>query len=297
MNLGHSPRRLPGLALAPALSLAFLALPLAGCGQQAPTPREQVSRYISQVKRVESALTPPLTTVTRVSALVTANGGKTLLGQTKLGPPQQELNGALRQIHTEQARLRALRAPAQAATLRSLLIKLTSAEAALTSQLALLVAFLPRFNAASAPLQRALARLEHVLSERKASGAAAVSALYAAKAAALRRFRATTEQLVARLHRLKPPLVSRPAYKAQLASMRGMGTSAGRLATALEGGTPGNVTPLLIAFDRAALATHTRAVQRGQIAAIRAWDAKTAQLTTLSEAISRERLRLAETLK
>jgi hypothetical protein len=91
--------------------------------------------------------------------------------------------------------------------------------------------------------------------------------------------------------------VSKPAYTAELSSLRGMGTSAHRLADKLAGGSPGNVAPLLVAFDKAAFAPHTRSVQKAQIAAIRAYDARSARLSTLSAAISRERLRLATSLK
>jgi hypothetical protein len=91
--------------------------------------------------------------------------------------------------------------------------------------------------------------------------------------------------------------VSKPAFEAQLDSLRGMGASAGKLAAALAGGSPGNVRPLLVDFDRAALATHSKAVQKRQIAAIRAYDAQSRELTTLSEAIARERLRLSDTVR
>ncbi|MFZ0043010.1 MAG: hypothetical protein WAK93_17005, partial [Solirubrobacteraceae bacterium] len=274
-----------------------LVLALAGCGQSSSTSRKQVSAYITEVKHVETALTPPLTTVTRISAQVTAKGGKNLLGRTPLTSAKRQLKVALAQIDVQEQRLRALPAPASAANLRSLVLRLTSDQAALTHQLALLVAFLPRFNATVAPLQPALIRLEKVLSERQASGTAAVTALYTAKAQALRRFESTTDQITGRLRPLSPPLVSKPAYDAQLTSLRGMGTSAGKLASALAGGHPGDVRPLLIDFDKAALATHTKAVQRQQIAAIRRYDARSRQLTILAEDISRERLRLSNTLK
>jgi hypothetical protein len=76
-----------------------------------------------------------------------------------------------------------------------------------------------------------------------------------------------------------------------------MSTSAGRLADALAGGAPTNVAPLLVAFDRAATSNQTVAVQRAEIAAVRAYDAQSVKLETLSRQIERERLRLADTLK
>ncbi len=280
-----------------AVLVLVLAVAPAGCGQQSSSQRTQVARYISEIKSEEATLTPALMAVTQVSAQVAANGGRILLGKTPLLTQERRLNGALIQIQAQEARLRGLSYPAAAAHLRSLVLAMSSDQATLTHQLALLVAFLPRFNSAVSPLQGALARLERVLSQRQARGSAAVFALYAAKAQALRSFQGTTRQIADHLRPLIPPPVSRPAYEAQLTSLRGMGASAGSLARALAAGSPGDVRPLLIQFDRAALATHSRSVQQQQIAAIRAYDAQSERLTTLSEAISRERLRLSNTLR
>jgi hypothetical protein len=98
---------------------------------------------------------------------------------------------------------------------------------------------------------------------------------------------------VARLRRLAPPDVSKAEYDAQLTSLRGMGTSAGRLAQALAAGSLGNAAPLLLAFDRSAVATRARSVLRAQRAAIRSFDSRSADLAALGQAISEGRLRLS----
>jgi hypothetical protein len=280
----------------PGLVLAF-TLALCGCGHTT-TVRGQVAAYIKQVRTIESKLTAPLAAVTQAGAQFSAGGRKTtLLGNIEHSSQQQTLARALTQIRLQGRRLKALKAPPAAGRLRSLLLRLTAAEAAQTHQLQLLVAFLPRFTGALGPLGPAAIRLEAVLAKRQAVGSGAVTALFDAKASALRDFTATTRRVVARLRRLTPPAVSKPEYSAQVASLRGMGASAGRLADALAGGALSNVAPSLLAFDRAAVATHSRAVQRAQIAAVRAYDAKTASLSKLSQAIAEERLRLANTLK
>jgi hypothetical protein len=159
--------------------------------------------------------------------------------------------------------------------------------------------FLPRFSAALAPLGPATISLERVLTQTQAYGTAAVAALYTAKAQALRHFQGVTTGIVTRLHRLHrlhPPRVSMPQYRAELGSLTGMSSASGRLAGALAGGTPGNVTTLLVAFDRAAASTRSRSAQRAQIAAIKAYDAGAARLNRLSSAVAVERLRLANTL-
>jgi hypothetical protein len=282
-------------ALSAVLALALAAL-LAGCGGgRGDSQRAQVARYITEVNRIETALSMPLTTVTQISAAV-SKGRRITMAGAALAARDRQLAAALSQIQLQETRLGALTAPAAAAHLRSLVLTLAAREAALTHQLRLLITFLPRFSAVILPLAPALTGLERALSVRQASGAAAVSAVYAAKVRALRRFDATTGTIVTRLRRLTPPLVSVPAYRAQLTSLRGMGSSAGRLADALAGGHPGNVRPLLIAFDRAALATRTKAVQRQQIAAIGTYDAKLRSLSTLSDEIAQERLRLARSL-
>jgi hypothetical protein len=279
----------------PAAAAALVAaLALAACGQQA-NGRPRVARYIGQVNRIETALTAPLTTISQISAAVagSARHPLTTAGAEVRG---RQLVAALAQIEAGGRRLRDLAAPSAAGGLRALLLRYTSDEAALTRQLELLVGFLPRFTRALGPLGPALAALERALTVHQASGSAAVAAVYRAKAAALRRFERVADGIAGRVARLSPPAVSRPAYTAQLRSLRGMSASAGRLAAALAGGAPGDVTPLLVAFDRAALATRSRAAQKAEIAAVRSYDARSSQLTSLADAIARERFRLAAIL-
>ncbi len=294
MRTGRTARRGAPTPILGVLGLSLVAA-LAGCGSHSSSQRMQVARYVSRVNRVESALSRPLATVTRVSVKVSSR--RSTLAAAGLAVADQQLTQALDQIKAQEERLDALPAPASAARLRMLLLKLGTEEADLTTQLKLLIAFLPRFNMVVTPLGPALTRLERTLSVRQAPGAAAVSAVYAAKAKALRRFQATTAVIMARLRLLTPPDVSKPAYRAQLSSLRGMGASAGRLADAIASGAPGNVRPLLVDFDRAALATRTLSVQKAQIAAIRSYDAQTRRLSTLSEDVARERLRLVSSLR
>lgn len=275
------------------LALALLAvLVLAGCGQQSSPARMSLARYVTQVNHVETALATPVATITHVSADASRRGHGTLTGAETRRLVTQ-LSAAVAQIRAQEARLQGLRAPPAATHLRALLLRYTGQEAALTHQLGLLIAFLPRFGTVVAPVGPDLARLERALGVHSAAGTSAVAAVYAAKATALRAFRAQAQGIIDRLRGLTPPAVSVPTYRAQISALRGMATSAGRLASALAGGAPGNVTPLLVQFERAALATRTRSVQRAQIAAIHAYDHQTAQLTRLAEDISRERLRLA----
>jgi hypothetical protein len=281
--------RKPGVVLA-------LALACAGCGQQSRN-RTQVATYVRRVSTIEAKLATPVAAVTRAGAAFAAAGRKPAsLTRAALSGQEATLARAQAQIESQDRALRGLSTPPAARMLRSLLVRFTGSEIALTHELARMVAFMPRFNSELTPLAPAATRLARVLGQRKAAGAAAVTALFAAKAGALRGFEATTAHITARLALLAPPAVLRPQYNAQLASLRGMGTSAGRLASALAGGAPTNVTPLLLAFDRAAAATHTSGALRAQTAAVRAYSSRVARLATLAQAIANERLRLANTV-
>lgn len=278
------------------LTLA-LGVGLPACGSSHPSSRSAVGHYIRTVDHIELSLRAPLARVTRAgSQLAAAPRHATLLGNLERTGNEQALSGSLAAVQGAKARLAAVPTPAAARHLRSLLLSLTAAEADLTHQLRLLAVFLPRFSAALSPLGSAVLSLEKSLSQTQAYGSAAVSALYAAKAHALRRFQVVTATITARLRALDPPRVSLPQYRTQLASLRGMSTASGRLAGALGGGTPGNVTPLLLAFDHAAVGARTRSAQRAQIAAIKAYNASTARLNKLAAAVDRERLRLSTSL-
>jgi hypothetical protein len=283
------------------LAAVLVAMLAAGCGGQRSGQRPAVANYVKQVNTIEAALAAPLGDVTSGSAEFSREARPAVKGARIEGlpqtPPEQTLQRALSRIESLRARLAAITPPPAAGQLRALLLQLIDGEAAMTRELAQLVAFLPQYNAALASLGPAIRRLELALSRRSASGAAAVRAVYLDKAAALRRFQGKTGAVVHELRRLRPPAVSQPGYAAQLASVRGMGVSAGRLAAALASGTLSNVRTLLVQFDRAAARSSTVAVQKAEIAAVRSFDSHSAALNDLSQKVTLERLRLSNTLR
>lgn len=268
-------------------------LAVAGCGSSNQGPAHRQAAYVTQVNRIESRLAAPLQVVTRTSAQFAVHRT-----QSARATRAQEaaLVAALGRIRQARAQLAALPAPASAAHLRALLLKLAGQQAYLTQQTARLVTFLPAFTAVMRPLAPATVRLERVLAISQANGAAAVQAVYAEKAAALRTFHGSVEGVLARLRRLDPPKVSLPQYRAQIASLTGMARSATRLADVIAGGQTSAAAPLLASFDRAAASAQSRSVQRAQAAAVRGYDAEVARVNTLSADAERERLRLAQTL-
>ncbi len=287
-------------ALAAVLSAGCVGLLVAGCGgERSQSQRRAVAQYIKQAGEIEAQMATPLAAVTQAGADFASDrsGSQATSGGRVLGNSEEyTLLRAWAGIESLRRRLAAVQAPAPAARLRTMLLELTDLEARSTREVASLVVFVPRFAAALALLGPATQRLEVTLSQRSAYGATAVAAAYASKATALRRFQRAVDAIRGQLEHLRPPAVSESGYRAQLAALAGMSASAGKLATALDGGAPGDVQQLLTEFDRAALSTRSRAVQKAQIASIRAYDAQSEKLAELSTQIDRERQRLADTV-
>ncbi|MEA2157641.1 MAG: hypothetical protein QOD66_21 [Solirubrobacteraceae bacterium] len=289
----------------------LLALLLGGCGNTQNTPRAAVAAYVAKVNAVEKQLAPPLVSVTRTivqfarqsrgqgASHVKGRAGAGALGQFRVVPAGQAdaLLRADAQIKVLRGRLAALPAPGPAQRLRTLLLQLVDRQATLTHQMAKLVVFLPGFSEAMAPLGPALVRLERVLSVAQAQGSAAVAAVYTEKAVALRNFRAVALAILRALRKLDPPVVSLPAYQAQVRAIQGMATSAKGLAGALGSGSTTAARPLLVQFSRAATGPASLTAQKAQIAAIRAYNAQIASLNRVATAANRERLRISQTLK
>jgi hypothetical protein len=278
-----------------ALTASAAVLVIAGCGHS-PSQRPAVARYIKQVDRIEAQLASPLAAITKLGGQLTRRqgvGGGSLSAFVEQGT----MSSALDRIGRLRAKLTSLKTPAPAVRLRQLLVQLIDRQVRMAGELQKLVVFLPRFSAVLAPLGADITRLEAVLSQQTAYGAAAVSAVYARKAAALRSFQASLERMLAKLRRLRPPAVSKPDYDAQIRALSGMSANAGKLAGALAGGTPGSVAPILTAFDHAAASAQSASVKKAHAAAVTSYNRQVAQLSQLSQEAQRERLRLANTLR
>jgi hypothetical protein len=226
-----------------------------------------------------------------------ASGRSTALGRLAVGANEASLRSALRRMGGLRSELAALPAPAAAAHLRALVLELADHQLALTRDVARLVVFLPSFNDEIAPLAAATRTLQLVLSQSGSVSAAALPAVYARRAAALRSFASRVTAIEGRVRRLRPPPVSVPAYRAQLASLGGMRQAARALAGALQSQQSARVTPLLVAFDRAATINQTTAAQRAQIAAVASYNLQVRGLTKLVDQIDQERYRLDSTVK
>jgi len=269
-----------------------------GCGHSGSSERTALARYIAQADAVELALRSPLAAVTRAGSVLAreqaAGAGGQLTSSSAANARALAQAGA--RIETLRARLAVITTPAPASHLRALLLELIDGQLRLTGEVQRMVLYMPRFATTLTPLLPALRRLEPALARRSAAGASAVAAAYKEKAAALRRFAATLRPLQLALAGLRPPAVSAAGYRAQLASIEGMSANADRLASALEGRRSGETQRILLAFDRAAAAPHSEAVQKAQIAAVRAYDLQVQALERESGAAEAERDRLASTV-
>lgn len=270
---------------------------LAGCGSHATSARPGVAAYINQVNLIEKQLTKPFQAVTNAGSQFASTQGT---GAGHLSPKNQEraLIRALRQIRRYGHRLAQIPAPAQAAHLRRLLLRLVNGEAGMTTELAKLVAFLPRFSSILKSLGPATSKLQAALrvTQPLGFGVAGVDAELAVKAKALHTYEFTLFHTVKRLERLDPPALSMPQYRTQVHTLERMQSSAGKLANALAGGQS-DVGALLKAFDTAAAGNQTVTAQRAQIAAIKAYDARAKRLDKLAQAVELERARLDRKLK
>jgi hypothetical protein len=282
-----------------ALLATLISLAVAGCGQtQPPSQRPAVAAYLKRVERVENSLKAPLAEVTRTVGEFTLEqrSDSSTFGRLAFAANERTLRSSLSRIRALCVRL-LHRAPAPAANMRALLIRVCSGEAQMTDQTAKLILFLPAFAAEQRALSLASVTLERTLAAQTVAGAGGVSAAYEAKAAALRRFQATLQGIAARTQETAVPDASKPDFQAQLLALKGMSSSAGQLASALVSSPQGDVQALLVRFDRAARSNQSLAVQRAQIAAVRAYNAEAATLTVLSNRIALERLRLDASLK
>jgi hypothetical protein len=292
-----------GARLRGCLALGLLAT-VAGCGQSSSSPqRAALAAYITRVDRIESALNGPLTKVTTTGVdFMLARQGKSGSQQraatTVPGYAAEEraLRRALVRIRTLRRELAAAPAPARARHLRRMLLELVDGQAGLTHQVALLVAFLPRFDALLAELAPATQQLNAALRKRTAATRPAIAAGDAAKTRALRRFKASVDAIVRRLRTLMPPAASKPNYTTQLKSLEGMSAAAGGLASAIKTRALKRVRPLLLAYDRAATSDQSLTAQKAEIAAVRAYDAKAAAFNALQGDIQAELRRIEKAL-
>lgn len=257
------------------------ALLVSGCGGQ--SKRAAVSGYITRVDDVERGMAGPLAEVTQVNQAFAKS-------QTK---PKAAANLATseRTLRTLQKKLKNITPPPEAKRLHALLLALVGHEVSLAHELAALATFVPRFQSSLQPLAAADNALKKQLGETT-KGTAATKALDAKKELELEQYAATIDAVIAELQKLQPPAVWRPGYTAQMSSLEQLRSTALALAQAIRTDAAAAIPTLLQRFDAAAVSDQSVAVQKQQIAAVKAYDARIKTIVSLARKVQLERARL-----
>jgi hypothetical protein len=270
--------------------------------------RRSVSAYIDSVNAIENQMHAPLTRVMLAYRHFTASGS----ARTN---PVPELASAAQTLARLDRRLAALPAPPEAKELRAGLVRLVGEQVAVTREVRRLAAFAPRYSAvlhsahaASAQLGLALHAVKipkpHLLRGTKrqivaaqAQYAADSNAAAAAQADAIDAYDRRITFVVGRLRKLQPPASLVPTYRAQVRSLQDAAAAGSLLANQLRKSDRASVPALGRRFTVASREVGTLAVQRQEIAAIRAYNARARALSSSSADVERELARLQANLK
>jgi hypothetical protein len=269
--------------------------------------RKAVSDYIDTVNLIQNQMHIQLTRVSFAYRDLAAHSGR-----RKLAPG--ELGAAATALARLDRRLVATPAPPEAKKLRALLVRLVAQQASLTREVQQLATFTPRF---SVFLDRLRAVSAHFDSAMRAipkpkvqtvhgtkAQAAAVEREYraqqdaaaAAQARAIDTYVAAVTELVKDLRTLSAPAVVAPAYEAEARSLHDVAVAGQRLSAELRTASRVHAAERIRTFTLAGREAETLAVQRAQIAAIRAYNRRSHAVGTSSSAVQAELTRLSREL-
>lgn len=249
-------------------------LVVAGCGGgHSSSTRDKVSAYIGRVNVVQSKMQQPLLEIHQ-AILDFAKHAK---------PAPAELAHADTTLERLDTRLAAADPPPQAHKLQQLMQRLIAHEETLVVELRQLTLFEPRFTNAMKPLATANAATEKSLVGLKKP---------AAVAAVLGSYRSTVESTLANVVKLRPPLVERPLFTAQVGRLRALDTSLGSLVAAVVHHDATASARAQHAVSEASVSSDSRANQLAQRAAVQAYDRSVRQVGQLGAQIAAERNRL-----
>jgi hypothetical protein len=186
-------------------------------------------------------------------------------------------------IDRAKATMKGLRPPAEAATLHAELLRLLDLQAAVAHELAAAAAFGPRLSAALRAVRPASSRLAAEL--RRAPSGQADAEAYA-------HYRASLTRTLTRLGRLDPPTELKPTVAAQVTALTARLRLANRLVTAFARNDNAAVSAALNEF-RLGTRTEAEHTYRAQLALVKAFNQRLNRISRLTDAIGRERQRLA----
>jgi hypothetical protein len=270
--------------------------------------RKGVAAYIDTVNLVQNQMHIQLTKVALAYRDLAAAGSI----RRRHAPAQ--LGAAAATLRRLDQRLIATPAPPEASKLRSLVIKLVAQQAALTREVQELALFTPRFSVYVTRLRAISARFNNAMGavvqpKRKAvhgtraqvaaaerAYAAAQSAAAAAQANAIAAYVGDISALLKELRTLVVPTVVAPTFDAEMRSLHDITVTGTRLAAELRTPNRTHLNDRIRAFTLAGREAGDLAVQRAQIAAIRAYNRRSRAVGTTASAVQDELARLGRVL-
>lgn len=278
-------------------------------GSSGSPQRRAVTAYIQRVNAIQTTMHAPLAQVMLAYRDFTGSG---------LGPAKQkivpELAAAAATMEKLNRRLAAVAAPPEARKLRSKLLALVAAQAAVTHEVEGLATFSPAFavelhraNRANAVLGLALRSIpvpkphkvrgskKQVLAAQRAYRVQAQAAANA-QADVIDAYDASLARVIARLSALRPPQVLEPGFEAQLRAFRVTRAAGARLANGLRSTQRGDLARLGRNFVSASRIAQTTAAQEAQIAAIKRYNARARAISLAAADVQNELVRLQRVL-
>ena len=268
--------------------------------------RRAVAAYIEQVNALQGRMRTPLT---RVMVAYSGFGRK---GSRR--PSATQLAAAAATLERLERQLAALQYPTEAKKLRVKLLTLVQREVEITGEVQLLAGFAPNYVSTLSGLRAASLKLDsrlkaidvpapHVLRGTKQAVTQAQREFQAkaqdaavAQAVAIDAYDLAVTQVLSRLVRLRPPPALAPEYHARIAALRNVVAAGTALARRLRASQRSDISALSRRFALASRAAGTVAVQRAQIAAIRAYRRRVREVGAAAGAVQAELARLQRDL-
>jgi hypothetical protein len=295
-------KRTVALGVAAAAAVAA-AVAVTVVHRQSSPKRDSVSRYILSVDAVEQQMRARLNDTFRAYRSFSSSG--------KVTPKiRRDLLTAERTLTRLRDRVAAIPTPPAADRLHRRLTALVDAEVGVAREVGQLASFSPRYGVvldasrkAGADLSKDLAALKPPHSQAikgtkkqvaaaQAAFSQASSVAADAQGAAVAAYVGRIGQLERRLRALTPPPVMRPAYLAQLRTMRASRVAGDALAAELGKTDRSRVAILGRRFTIAARTASTLGAQKAQIAAVKAYNRRVRAIGALQASVQKELLRL-----
>lgn len=262
-----------------AVILIAAVVVLSGCGGGNHARRNAVNEYFD---RVDAAQTP-----VRLEAgpIQQAFARFSTVHNTK--SEMRALVRAQTLLERVQRKVQRVRPPGDARRIHADLVRLYGMQAGVASELVAMTHFVPRYEAALVPLKPAHAALTTDLKAAKG---------WRKIAAAFGRYRSSLAVVLAGIARLSPPATLRPAFEAERTALQRSTVLCASIENALAKHDVKKTAAGVQALAGLGAETSVARVQRAQLAAAKAYNARLARISSLTTQIGRERNQLVGSL-